>query len=75
MNAEKKEALRKTQKTCIFVQVAMCVIYVLFGILLFTTGRHCAADIPIYAVGAIITAGCMIALAVYELKLSKKLAG
>ena len=37
--------------------------------------RHCAADTPIYIAGAVIVAGCMAALAVFESRLSKELAG
>ena len=43
--------------------------------LLAVTGRHCAADTPIYIAGAVIVAGCMAALAVFESRLSKELAG
>ena len=45
------------------------------GILLAVTGRHCVADTPIYIAGAVITAGCMAALAVFESRLSRELAG
>lgn len=53
----------------------MCALYISAGILLAVTGRHCAADTPIYIAGAVIVAGCMAALAVFESRLSKELAG
>ena len=49
--------------------------YISAGILLAVTGRHCVADTPIYIAGAVITAGCMAALAVFESRLSRELAG
>ena len=69
MNPERRKALKKTQRICIVVQVVMCALYISAGILLAVTGRHCAADTPIYI------AGCMAALAVFESRLSKELAG
>ena len=75
MGPERRKALRKTQKKCIAAQVVMCAAYISAGILLAVTGRHCVADIPIYIAGAVITAGCMAALAVFESRLSRELAG
>ena len=72
---ERRKALRKTQKKCIAAQVVMCAAYISAGILLAVTGRHCVADTPIYIAGAVITAGCMAALAVFESRLSRELAG
>ena len=56
-------------------QVVMGAAYISAGILLAVTGRHCVADTPIYIAGAVITAGCMAALAVFESRLSRELAG
>ena len=75
MNPERRETLQKTQRICIVAQVVMCAVYISAGILLVLTGRHCAADTPIYIAGAVIAAGCMAALAVFESRLSKELAG
>ena len=75
MNPERRKALKKTQRICIVVQVVMCALYISAGILLAVTGRHCAADTPIYIAGAVIVDGCMAALAVFESRLSKELAG
>ena len=75
MNPERRKALQKTQKKCIAAQVVMCALYISAGILLAVTGRHCAADTPIYIAGAVIVAGCMAALAVFESRLSKELTG
>ena len=75
MNPERRKALKKTQRIWIVVQVVMCALYISEGILLAVTGRHCAADTPIYIAGAVIVAGCMAALAVFESRLSKELAG
>ena len=75
MNPERRKTLKKTQRICIVVQVVMCALYISAGLLLAVTGRHCAADTPIYITGAVITAGCMAALAVFESRLSKELAG
>ena len=74
MNPERRKALQKTQRICIVAQVVMCALYISAG-LLAVTGRHCAADTPIYIAGAVIVAGCMAALAVFESRLSKELAG
>ncbi len=49
-------------------QTAMFVIYILLGILLFSTHRHCAADTPIYIVGVIITVVCMAGITIHDLK-------
>ena len=51
MNPERRKALKKTQRICIVVQVVMCALYISAGILLAVTGRHCAADTPIYIAG------------------------
>lgn len=75
MDPERRKALQKTQKKCIAAQVVMCAAYISAGILLAVTGRHCVADTPIYIAGAVITAGCMAALAVFESRLSRELAG
>ena len=75
MNPERRKALQKTQRICIVAQVVMCALYISAGILLAVTGRHCVADTPIYIAGAVITAGCMAALAVFESRLSRELAG
>ena len=69
MDPERRKALRKTQKKCIAAQVVMCAAYISAGILLAVTGRHCVADTPIYIAGA------MAALAVFESRLSRELAG
>ena len=75
MDPERRKARKKTQRICIVVQVVMCALYISAGILLAVTGRHCVADTPIYIAGAVITAGCMAALAVFESRLSRELAG
>ena len=75
MSPERRESLQKTQRICIVAQVVMAAVYILAGVLMFMVNGHCAADIPIYVVGAVIAAGCMAALAVFESRLSKKLAG
>ena len=75
MNPERRKALKKTQRICIVVQVVMCALYISAGILLAGTGRNGGAEEPITVIGAVIVAGCMAALAVFESRLSKELAG
>ena len=62
---KKKEQQRKWH---LVFQTVMFVLYILLGIVLFVTHRHCRADLPIYIVGIVVAAVCMAGITVHDLK-------
>lgn len=65
-----EEALRRDQKKSMVWQSLLCLIYLLVGVLLFTTGDHCFVDAPLYWTGGLLAAGCAVLYSLYETRLS-----
>lgn len=57
---------KPNKKLYIVVEVILFAVYILIGVLLFVTAKHCAADAFIFWIGFVIAAVCAVVLGIHE---------
>ena len=57
---------KSNKKLYIAVEVILFAVYILIGVLLFVTTKHCAADAFIFWIGFVIAAVCAVVLGIHE---------
>ena len=60
------ENTKPNKKLYIVVDVILFAVYILIGVLLFVTEKHCAADAFIFWIGLVIAAVCAVVLGIHE---------
>ena len=60
------ENTKPNKKLYIVVEVILFAVYILIGVLLFVTEKHCAADAFIFWIGFVIAAVCAVVLGIHE---------
>lgn len=60
------ENQKKNKKLYVIVELLMFAVYILLGVLLLVTGKHCTADAVIFWVGLVIAAVCAVLLVIHE---------
>lgn len=60
------ENTKPNKKLYIVVEVILFAVYILIGVLLFVTEKHCAADAFIFWIGLVIAAVCAVVLGIHE---------
>ena len=61
-----KENTKTNKKLYIVVEVILFAVYILLGVLLFVTSKHCMADAVIFWVGLVISAVCAVLLVIHK---------
>ena len=57
---------KPNKKSYIVVEVILFAVYILTGVPLFVTAKHCAADAAIFWIGLVIAAVCAVVLGIHE---------
>lgn len=60
------QKMKSNKKLYIAVEVILFAVYILIGVLLFVTTKHCAADALIFWIGLVIAAVCAVVLGIHE---------
>ena len=60
------QKMKTNKKLYIAVEVILFAVYILIGVLLFVTTKHCAADAFIFWIGLVIAAVCAVVLGIHE---------